>query len=592
MRTYKSLLGLLALTFIILAVKLQGWDVFWIPHALALEPSREIDSLLKNMQTFQGYLFTGLTILTFFFFRFLEIALSPDLLTVNSDMLNQIWMLARDIVNLIFVFILLGGTVVTVVKGSTENLKAMAPKFVFGLVLVNFTWFLPRVALDVAQLSANMIFELPNLVGATGCEVNGEECDVVMKVFLFDEIKNNEYGQTIITGAPVGGLDWKCPMEEILCYGTTKYSMATMDPQSKIINGLIVNYGRMTKFAEPPVLAVGAAPSISTAIIALLKMLVALFIYIAICFPLAALVFALFIRIPILWLTIAFMPFAVLSYVLPDFGGISEVKSLTKKIMEEFFSNAFLPAMVAIPFTIGFIMIHAALDAGTVIPTALQSTELTSILSTSFIANLWQLVWLIMALVVLWAGVFMALSKQKIGAGITNSIKGTGEALGKLPGQMILGSPIIPMPKALGGTGEPGREKASLATMWRLPTRLSNDFKTGSGKFSLPGEMDNAANKIADAVKNSTHRAQIDAQVKIVEDSTKTVKERSDAMDIIKQLTRDAVKEDPALKNASEQTIVQALDKELGRSGNLVTKFERLEKDRTAGTGGTGGKTP
>src|SRR5206468_2929278 len=100
-------------------------------------------------------------------------------------------------------------------------------------------------------------------------------------------------------------------------------------------------------------------------IVFLAKMIVVLLIHVALFFPLFAMTVAFFIRIPIIWFTIAFMPFTFFSFVMGN--ALIEVDTV-KEIWHRFVTAAFLPTMVAVPITIGFMMVNAGLSAQNIPP--------------------------------------------------------------------------------------------------------------------------------------------------------------------------------------------------------------------------------
>jgi hypothetical protein len=171
-------------------------------------------------------------------------------------------------------------------------------------------------------------------------------------------------------------------------------------------------------------------------IVFLLREMLVLAIHIALFFPLVALTIAFFIRIPVLWLTMAFMPFMFLGKIVGESLGGESLP--TGEIFKKFTSAAFLPAITAVPLTVGFILINA----GSRITTNQMTQIPIPILSQ--INNMWQLVWLFIALAVLYEGVFMALERDKLLSKGAEAIRGTGKLLGGMVLKAPLNIPFIP----------------------------------------------------------------------------------------------------------------------------------------------------
>jgi len=401
-------------------------------------------------------LITALNLMTWILFGFLNYLLDPAFIfNLNSsgggdfmEMLNQIWQLARDLVNVAFAIVLVVGAVYTIAKADKSIIEKYRRDFVLALILVNFSWFIPRVVLDVANVATSAIFGIPSLMtnGGQTCEytsaANEEFCTALgttpetykcecalitnMKMFVDDYLA-------------LVAQHWKGPANELFCYKAEKLNGNSVAGFSAILNGLIVNHGRLRELGRVPRKLEGAT-NVSSLVTFIVREIIILVIHIGFFFPLLALVAAFFIRIPILWVTMAFMPFYALKFVVPD----SITEGWPEKIKDNFLKAAFLPAKVAIPLSIGFIMINA----GSRITG--QSAGI-SIRLFDGISNMWELMWMCMSMGVLWAGVFDVL-KQAPGPikGVAASIQGMGQGLGST----VLGGTVgkIPTPMQDGNT--------------------------------------------------------------------------------------------------------------------------------------------
>lgn len=387
-----------------------------------------------------SWLLTAINLLTWMLFGFLTYLLDPRFMfgltedgqsTAFMDMLNQIWQLSRDVTNIGFAIILVGAAVMMTVMANKDYVADKAKGFVMVVILVNFSWFIPRVILDVANISTATIFGIPSLIGQDGnnaceytsafqgdnCTANGDgsfkcKCVVITNMKVF--VDNWE---------DLDGTDgWSCIGNALFCYKSEAYTPGTVSNFSAILNGLIVNHGRLRELGQVPRNLQGS-DRISELIVFVVREIILVVFHIALFFPLLAMTVAFFIRIPTLWITIAFMPFFFLGKVLPE-----QVKKFTGDaldgIMENFVKAAFLPAAVAVPLSIGYIMINA----GSRLPST--ATQVRIALFPG-VTNLWELLWMCMSLGVLWVGVFKVLSES--GGMIEKTsevIKSTGQAAG------------------------------------------------------------------------------------------------------------------------------------------------------------------
>lgn len=418
---------------------------------------------------------TAINLLTWILFGFLNYLLDPRFMFDTGqngqdgkfmDILNQIWQLSRDITNVGFAIVLVAAAVVMIATAKKDIIADKVTKFVLAVILVNFSWFIPRVILDVANVATSTIFGIPSLINQAGaqqckytsgsdeggCTANGDgtfSCDCILITNMQIFVDNWEE----LDKQPA----WECPGNELFCYKYEKMTPDSVASYSAILNGLIVNHGRLRELGRVPASLAGGS-KISELIVFLIRELILVAFHIAFFFPLLAMTIAFFIRIPVLWITIAFMPFVFLGKMIPM------IKGETDKIWDNFLKAAFLPAMVAVPLSIGFIMINAGSQLTG------QTAAGISIRLFDGVTNLWQLMWMCMSMGVLWVGVFEVLTKHGgIMAKGAETIKGIGEGYGKLALKAPLAAPILP-----GATS---------------PLKLMRDFSPGSLNAALEAKI-------------------------------------------------------------------------------------------------------
>jgi hypothetical protein len=423
-----------------------------------------MDQTFQTISTYTLVIAQFLNIMTWFVFSFLVFFLDPtfifDMGAGGSlvETLNQIWQLARNLMNVAFAVGLVGAAIYTVITANKEFVSAHLKKFVMAVVLVNFSWFIPLVVLDIANIATVTVYSLPGAIvnmdaecrytstKAKGCfdakPIDGGLQSCACKaVANFIPFPDSDTVRDKLAEDPVA---WDCSNEPAYCVRYVKLDPANSTKHGTILNGLVVNHARLSQLAM--ITRTKLKNTISDSIVFILRELVVIVIHVALFFPLLALLIALIIRIPVLWLTMAFMPFYFLSWIVPEEAPfMSEVKDAAKKIWEWFLKAAFLPAAVAIPLSVGFIMANAA--------TRVNFDGLTGIPFNLIdgMGSFAQLLWVLMVLAILWSGTFAVLTMMMgdmPGASIIGSIKSTGEEAGKFAAELPLST--IPVPGVTG----------------------------------------------------------------------------------------------------------------------------------------------
>ncbi|HFB07102.1 MAG TPA: hypothetical protein ENJ92_01530 [Chloroflexi bacterium] len=184
------------------------------------------------------------------------------------------------------------------------------------------------------------------------------------------------------------------------------------------------------------------------------SVLLSLVIMLAYTLSLLALFIALIIRMAMLWLFVGFSPFLVLVI---WFKGAEDVAVGKFKLgIKEFANWAFVPAKVGAIFAVSFIMIsagQAAGDSGIRLVDNLNAKagfvfEIPEI-NTLFvgIGSLYQFIWLLMSLVILWMGVFGILGDMSIISIATSKINTWGTETFQKVATLPYKAPIIPLGK-------------------------------------------------------------------------------------------------------------------------------------------------
>lgn len=410
-----------------------------------------LKSTLVQIATVNTFLHIALLIIL----QFLQYLLQADFFNDATMMsgLYTIWQLSRDIMNILFAVMLIGVSFYVIVTAKSDMIKDKLMSFVTAVVLVNFSWFFPRVILDVANILASTVYSVPNMLPAplNACTtLNGAAnpvptaCQVVTAFDLFTP-KNQAAAWCAANLTPGGTSVCKC-IDDLECHVLTDYNtaIATMKSSHAIINGLAVSFARITQLATIPQAVAGPGPigngqAVQISVQLAMSILMAFIIQIATVLPLVGLAIGLFIRIIILWVTTAFMPFAFLGVVVNGKLG-TNVFEFETDIWKEFLNAAFLPAVVGVPMVIGFIMLSTV----STVPMPAGNFTFTVPLLNG-VGSWWSMLWMFAAVGILWTGSFKALSKSKITEKFTSKVQGFGEGIFKAAVQLPLLTPI-PLP--------------------------------------------------------------------------------------------------------------------------------------------------
>ncbi len=429
--------------------------------------ARDLGVTINTIFSYMGVINTFCHVLLLIALEFVQYLLQSDFFSNIQMMqaLNDIWKLSRDIMNVFFAIMLIGVALYTIVTANKSFVTEKIANFVIAVILVNMSWFFPRVIIDIANILTSTVYSIPQYLGNAKCEIiDGMDptkkipCKSITGYRIFPSLaeekdfKNN-----------CGSGTCEC-QRNIACY-----KLQSLDDLRKtgvseshvMINGLVVNFARVLDLTKiPAAIRGGGGGGIVRGFFSQLQLLMgvafATVIQLATLLPLVALAVGLLIRILILWLTAAFMPFVFLGYVINGKLG-TNVFGFEVDIWQEFISAAFIPTMVAIPITIGYVILNAVTSV-----TAPKSSAIAIPLLYG-VQSWWAMLWMIAGIAVLWKGSFAALSKNKTIGGMTDKIKGFGEQVGGSVAKLPL---LTPLP--IGGGG------MNLASLVHAPRAISD----------------------------------------------------------------------------------------------------------------------
>lgn len=442
---------------LLLLLAVSVWHEGHVSAAVASTPTAD---LVDGVATMAVMLMTVIEFLTFFIFSFLSVLLDPLFVMdfAATEALRNIWIYCRDLMNVLFAFMLITAGIYTVVTGNKELVQSKWKKFILAVILVNFSWFFPRVIFDAANVLTATIYQIPSGLSngvvecrhpPTAAEIaaadpgerpEGKPCKVYTDVTYGREECDKKLG------IPRGGYD--STAFGYVCYKTANWDEETNTAYG-MLNGLVMNYGRLPDL--PRVLApkVGAGAVDKKDLRAknfafILHIIFVVLLMLMLFLPLAAMFVVFMVRIPILWVTVAFMPFMFLGFVMGE-----QMKGFdSMKIFHKFVTAAFLPAAVAVPFAAGFLVLSQVtqIDCHTTVAAAAGFCNKTGPLVHG-IDTLWSMLMLLIGFFIIWMGFWAALSIDPIYEGVTKGIKGFGESVGKIGMKLPLSVPILPIGK-------------------------------------------------------------------------------------------------------------------------------------------------
>lgn len=427
--------------------------------------------------------------------------------------LNSIWVLSRNIMNVIFAVMLIGVALYTIITAKSELIKSKIATFVLAVVLVNFSWFFPRVIIDVANIMTATVYSIPNMLPPFKCHGSDKKpCEVITDILIMPNPAQKNAWKEKPRCKP--NPEVQCPCTTGLgCYYKENYDDAVkkVGPAHAMINGMSVTFIRIEKLPQIPMEIGNAAPDLqtfSTTLSIVMNIMMTLIVQMAVVLPLLGLAVGFFIRILILWITIAFMPFTFLGLVINGKIGTNVFGFDKFDVWHEFIVAAFLPVIVAIPMVIGFIMLSAS--ASVPAPAGFGQTWSVPLLNS--VGSWWPFLWMFAAIGILWIGSFAALARSTITGTITEKIKNFGQSVFRLAVQVPL---ALPLPV---GIGPPG---STVGTLFNAPRMAEERLRARS--FNLPpggggGRVD--ASKVEALNNNDRNTQQIVDAIKTIATST------------------------------------------------------------------------
>ena len=464
-------LQLRALIFIVLIGAFHFAMTAGIPTAFAQGVPPTPVELQKTFMTVLSMITTFMQVLLLVILDMVGYLMRGDFFTDGNMMgaLNNIWKLSRNIMNIIFAVMLIGVAFYTIITAKAEMIKGKWAQFVIAVVLVNFSWFFPRVVMDVANVMTATVYSVPGMLGLSACQnFEGEPCKIIVKIRILPSLSQTQDFYDIVCGGSMMAPDCHC-REGIGCDKKALQSSAAannMNVAHATLNGMAVSFIHIEKLTQipPQIFGGGGAGVFQNTLKIMINVMMVFFVQIGIVLPIIALGVGLFIRILILWVSIAFMPFVFLGYVISGKLG-TNIFGFETDLWKEFINAAFLPTVVAIPFVIGFIMLQTMAT----VPAPAGFNQDWGIPLIQGVGSWWGFLWLFAAVGIIYTGAFAALRRSAITGKITDKIKGFGDMAFGAAVQLPLLTPL-PMPIA-------GTSIKNLGGILNAPGNIAQDIK-------------------------------------------------------------------------------------------------------------------
>ena len=468
----------------------------------ATNPNQQANDAFLLLSLVSSIFFT----LTMYVVHILEFLLDPNTflqIAYFNDALHMIWRLSRDIVNIVLAVMLIGGAVYTIIMAKTDVVMGLLPKFIMAMILVNFSWFFPRVILDISHVLTASVYTIPAYINNNSptmtCKRRNPDTNAMEACTIWSKV---EFGVDPAKIPQFKANGYKCANmgSSPVCYKEVPLASSANTPQA-ILLGLVFNHGRIMELTKvrnpnnnsPPSGGSGANSNQTQKLfIILFNTAFAFILMMALFLPLLAMVIAFTIRIPMLWITIAFMPFMFLGFVMGDKMKIGNADLNSMAIFKKFVASAFLPFALAIPLSAGFILLNAAAYIAEN-STKFPAHQYMQNMPIRGVATFLDLLWLIMTFMVFWVGTFTAFKIDDVYSKVSEPIRQWGAGVGKGVAKLPLRMPFLPIP---------GGKAAPLSAIAGLPGMIEHGgqnvsegkpFFQGMDKYFGGGGGSNAA---------------------------------------------------------------------------------------------------
>lgn len=481
-----------------------------------------------------------------------------------GERLLGIWVQIRNLVNIIFVLVLLAIAVYNVLglgeEGGTLPLafKTVMPKFVLALIAVNFSFLAVKVVLDFTNVITGAVFALPTTV-------------------VSRDVKLDELSEKTICGSTSKEMSlksWLC--EENKLSARAKNFLSRLD-RSNITLVYAIRFARapQLKFIRDGLQGIGQLG---------FNIIFNTVLYVVYALSFIALFLVLLFRVVALWIGVVLSPLLALSIVLPN---LKDLAGGAGEFQQKFVKSVIAPITIGLVLSVGYIMldgfeadksIHGALLSSITIDAADPNALPTDI------SDLQQLMIAVGVVVIIWTGVFGA-AKDTVAGTVTEFIKTHAESFGKFAAKLPTYLQIIPTKRG---------ERSTLMQLWKQPGALIRQFEYERG---TPPSAKDMSNRVAQFERDSRNvKTQPEAAALFLRDPAVIIDPAG--KEAFKKMLANPGVDIPHLgENVAKQTspkdMLEEINKDSSEFAQEVRKkdqgklLERMEKEGGAAPGGT-----
>jgi len=404
-----------------------------------------------------------------------------------EERLLEVWTQIRNLVNIAFVVILLGVALYNVIGfGKQDNflLKTALPRIVIALIAVNFSFVAMKVILDVTNVLTVSIFALPASVSEDlkNTEIVGKEADGTLKVKNTDlesKICKSMFGDKADFDKRITSLKLSADAQKLLHCKAEGSSLVFTEEGRKFFaqysprNASLVMAVQLMNVVDVDKITQAASGGKFNLSDLSFTLLFSVVIYLLYAIAYVVLFVVLLVRMVVLWVFIALSPVVAISLAFPD---LLQKAGSDFDFKDKFIKHAIAPIMIAVPMTLGYIMLDALKNISSgQIKNEFQLGALD--VNTAGISDLQTMMVSFGAVAVVWVGVFAAARgtyAETLVEGIRSKLKTAGGTVFKAVKLL----PLIPA-----GAGTKGRISITQASqLWKEPMKRLQDRYGGIGE--------------------------------------------------------------------------------------------------------------
>lgn len=439
--------------------------------------------------------------------------------------LREIWIPIRNLVNIMFVIILVGIALYNILgigdDGGNYSLKSALPRIVVGIIAVNFSFLGMKVMLDAVTVMTTAIFALPGQV-SDGLEeiVNSDDPQdqEVIRRFclkLKDKKINDEtptetqikkdnlaikrivakkyatkYSKKITAASTEADInsameslptDAKANYDKDLTSGVSNQFCAgtVLTPRGKAFLSrynsrnaalaMALNMSKIVFYEDIEISTINLRQLFTNTLFSVILYLVYAASFLALFIVLLA-------RMVVLWIAVAISPVFVIALALPF---VKEQLSGFDEIQSEFIQNLIAPITIGLSMTIGWIMLRGVQSLDRFDTGSSLNLDPTNGFPVEGLNTLQDLIVAVGVIAVVWVAVFAAANKT-IAKGATEWMKGGLQTAGT----WLVKTPLKNMPGvAVQIPGEEGKTEVTMPQLAEAITSIGEDDYTKRREF-------------------------------------------------------------------------------------------------------------